>query len=265
MRILYDGTNLTMTITDTADTTEDVYAQLADRIPGTVGAQTAYAGFTGGTGGLTATQDILTWTLGATTGLSFNPAAPVTFPDTATNATSQPVAITVKNNGPGTATITGITVGGANPTDFAITADSCTGQPVAVNGTCSVSVTFSPGGTGERDATLQFADNPCEPPQTLQLTGNGQAPGTPAATITPVSPISFPDTVQGVPSTPVTVTVTNSGSANLAVSTVTIGGANAGHLGTERQHLQRRYGGTECYLHCGSDLHSGAVGARRLH
>jgi hypothetical protein len=31
-------------------------------IPGTLGADTAYVGFTGGTGGYTAIQDILTWT-----------------------------------------------------------------------------------------------------------------------------------------------------------------------------------------------------------
>jgi hypothetical protein len=31
-------------------------------IPATVGANTAYAGFTAGTGGYTATQEILNWT-----------------------------------------------------------------------------------------------------------------------------------------------------------------------------------------------------------
>jgi hypothetical protein len=30
-------------------------------IPSVVGASTAYVGFTGGTGGLTATQNVLTW------------------------------------------------------------------------------------------------------------------------------------------------------------------------------------------------------------
>ena len=97
-----------------------------------------------------------------------------------------------------------------------------------MNGTCTVAVTFTPGGTGERDGLLQFAGIPCEPPQTLQLTGNGVAPSTPGATITPTSPIAFPNTAQAVASSPVTVTVTNSGNANLVISTVTVGGTNAG-------------------------------------
>ena len=95
VHMLYDGTNLTMTITDTTTNATFTHSWAID-IPGTVGAQTAYVGFTGGTGGLFALQDILTWTYGATTGLSFNPAAPLTFPDTTTNVASQPVTVTVK-------------------------------------------------------------------------------------------------------------------------------------------------------------------------
>jgi hypothetical protein len=58
----YDGTNLAMTITDA--TTAAVFTQTwAVNIPGTVGGTTAYVGFTGGTGGYTALQQILNWTM----------------------------------------------------------------------------------------------------------------------------------------------------------------------------------------------------------
>ncbi len=59
--ITYDGTTLTLTITDTV-TNGTFTTSTAINIPTTVGANTAYVGFTGGTGGLTATQKILTWT-----------------------------------------------------------------------------------------------------------------------------------------------------------------------------------------------------------
>jgi hypothetical protein len=57
----YDGTTLTMTITDTV-TNATFTISWPINIPSTVGGNTAYAGFTGATGGQTATQDIITWT-----------------------------------------------------------------------------------------------------------------------------------------------------------------------------------------------------------
>jgi hypothetical protein len=58
----YDGTTLTVKITDTA-TNASATQTYAINIPGITGAS-AFAGFTGGTGGLTATQSILDWTFG---------------------------------------------------------------------------------------------------------------------------------------------------------------------------------------------------------
>jgi hypothetical protein len=60
----YDGTTLTMTITDTVNTTQTFTTSWAINIPGTVGGNTAYVGFTGGTGYSVANQDIIIWTYG---------------------------------------------------------------------------------------------------------------------------------------------------------------------------------------------------------
>ena len=63
--VTYNGTTLTLNLTDTL--TGKTYANSwAINIPTTVGANTAYAGFTGGTGGATATQMIKTWTFVST-------------------------------------------------------------------------------------------------------------------------------------------------------------------------------------------------------
>jgi hypothetical protein len=62
VQITYDGIALTMTITD-ANTPADTFTQSwVVNIPGTVCGNIAYAGFTGGSGGATATQDTLNWT-----------------------------------------------------------------------------------------------------------------------------------------------------------------------------------------------------------
>lgn len=63
---VYDGTTLTVTITDTVTGASYIRAYTID-IPGTLGSSTGYIGFSAGTGGKTATADILTWSYTTTT------------------------------------------------------------------------------------------------------------------------------------------------------------------------------------------------------
>jgi hypothetical protein len=62
VHLTYNGTTLGMTITDTAVPADTFTTSWPINIPGTVGANTAYVGFTAGTGGMTATQEIINWT-----------------------------------------------------------------------------------------------------------------------------------------------------------------------------------------------------------
>jgi hypothetical protein len=59
--MVYNGTNLTMTLTDTV-TNATVTEVFPVNIPSLVGGNAAYVGFTGGTGGMSATQNVLSWT-----------------------------------------------------------------------------------------------------------------------------------------------------------------------------------------------------------
>jgi hypothetical protein len=227
VHMIYGSGSLTMTITDAVTHAAFTHTWTID-IPATIGAATAYAGFTGGTGGFTATQNILTWTFGPTPIVGFAPASPIDFPDVASGTSTPPISITVTNSGGAALNITNVTVMGTNLTDFVITANSCTATAIAVNATCTVAVTFIPSGTGQRQASLQFTDDASSSPQILALTGNGLAPATPGVTFAPSSPILLPSTPQGATSTAVTVTVTNSGNANLIIGAVAFTGVNAG-------------------------------------
>jgi hypothetical protein len=60
----YDGKTLSLTITDLV-TGASVVRSFPIDLPSTIGSTAAYVGFTGGTGGLTASQKILTWTFTA--------------------------------------------------------------------------------------------------------------------------------------------------------------------------------------------------------
>jgi hypothetical protein len=62
--MVYDGTNLTMTLTDTV-TNATVTEAFPVNIPSIVGSNTAWVGFTGGTGGFSATQNVLSWSYSA--------------------------------------------------------------------------------------------------------------------------------------------------------------------------------------------------------
>ena len=61
VQVVYDGTTLTMTITDTVTKSTFTNSWTID-IPSIVGGNNAYVGFTGATGGLSANQEILSWT-----------------------------------------------------------------------------------------------------------------------------------------------------------------------------------------------------------
>ena len=84
--VTYDGTTLTLNLLD--GVTGDAFntSQAID-IPLTVGANTAYVGFTGGSGGLSASQKLLNWTYSAQS-------APPTFaPAAGTYSAAQSVAL----------------------------------------------------------------------------------------------------------------------------------------------------------------------------
>jgi hypothetical protein len=66
----YDGMTLTVTITDATTPGHTFTTSFPIDIPATVGGNTAFVGFTAGTGGETATQEILNWTYNVTSGFS---------------------------------------------------------------------------------------------------------------------------------------------------------------------------------------------------
>jgi hypothetical protein len=90
----YDGTTLTVTESDPT-VNKSASQSYTINIPNTVGGGTAFVGFTGGTGGVTAVQDILTWTYTPTSS-STAPAAPSNLAATAASATQ--VNLTWTNN-----------------------------------------------------------------------------------------------------------------------------------------------------------------------
>jgi hypothetical protein len=90
--ITYNGTTLTMTLTDDVLNTSATESWTVN-IPTTIGSNTAYVGFTGGTGGLSSSQKIETWTLESTPPAGPPAATPSITPGTETFTGSLSVAL----------------------------------------------------------------------------------------------------------------------------------------------------------------------------
>ncbi|HTS06452.1 MAG TPA: choice-of-anchor D domain-containing protein, partial [Candidatus Eisenbacteria bacterium] len=95
----------------------------------------------------------------------------LSFGNQATGTSSSPQPVTLTNSGSAQLTINSISVTGGNATDFSET-NNC-GSIVAPNGSCTISMTFTPTTTGSRNSTVSIADNALNSPQTINLTGTG--------------------------------------------------------------------------------------------
>lgn len=142
--------------------------------------------------------------------LSITPSSLI-FGNQQVNVASSPLPVTVINQG-STATFSNVT---ASP-DFAVSSNGCTGQ-LATGAGCTVSVTFTPTAMGPRTGTLTFTDDAANNPQTIPLSGTGI--GSPVVQLSATS-LSFADQNVATTSASQTVTLTNTGTGPLAMSSI---------------------------------------------
>ena len=154
-------------------------------------------------------------------GVSVIPAGLI-FPNTDLLTTSQARTVTLTNGSNAALTITSIAVTGANSADFAQTNTCATSVPAL--GTCTISVTFAPTSVKPptRSAQITITDSGTGSPQVVDLTGTaGTAP------LVSLSSNSLAFSTQqavGVTSSPLILTVTNTGTAALTITSVVASG-----------------------------------------
>lgn len=155
-------------------------------------------------------------------------ATSLNFASTVVGETSASQTLTLVNKGPGAVSITTLGTAGASPTSFAIAGTStCTlGLSLAANATCTVIVNFVPATAGAHAANLQVASTGTVPGD-IALTGTGAAKTNPVGALSgDVGTLDFSGTVlvPGATSAPRVLTVKNTGTADAAITGLTITG-----------------------------------------
>jgi Beta-propeller repeat/Abnormal spindle-like microcephaly-assoc'd, ASPM-SPD-2-Hydin len=130
---------------------------------------------------------------------------------------SPPQTITVTNTGNSTLTVSSVQITGTNHSDFSQT-NTCTSGGVAPQSTCAINVTFSPTISGTENATVTVTDNAPDSPESTTLTGVGVGAG-PAVTLSPTS-LTFATQLVGTTSPVQNVTLTNTGSSSLSITSI---------------------------------------------
>src|SRR3989442_1698937 len=165
--------------------------------------------------------------------------------------TSAAQNLTLTNNGGTPLNLTSITITGAQAADFAFAAgNTCpTGAgSVAPGASCTISISFSPAATGARPATVTITDDAASSPQSVSLAGMGIAP---AVTLAPTN-LAFGDQRLSTTSPVQTVTLTNSGTATLSITSIALAGLNPGDFaiaaGTTCTNRATVVAGASCLL-----------------
>lgn len=161
----------------------------------------------------------------------------LTFASTNLGTTSAAQTVTLSNTGSLAFTISGVLLGGANSGDFSL--GSGCGVSLTAGASCAIAVAFAPKAVGTRTATITISNTATTRTVTLSGTGAGAAQ---AAVNT--NALTFTYQNLGTTSTAQSVTLTNPGSAVLAIGNVAVTGANAGDFAATSN--------------CGSSLAAGA-------
>ena len=144
----------------------------------------------------------------------------LTFANQATGFASPAKTVTLTNSGSVGLSISSIVLHG----DFALMSPppaSACGTTVAAGGaTCTISVTFKPTVTGDLIGDVTITDDAAGSPHKISLAGKGVTP-TPAVTLVPAS-VDFGNQTFGVTSAPQTITLTNSGTAVLTITSIVV-------------------------------------------
>ena len=158
---------------------------------------------------------------GAVPQIAFN-SSTLAFGNQTVGSSSAAQTITISNTGAAPLNISSFQVTGANTTDFNMSS-KCP-YVIAAGSNCSLSVVFAPSAVGARMASLIVIDNAGTSNQIVSMTGTGT--GTPQIALSPAS-LKFGSASIGGSGATKSITLSNTGSGPLTISTIALSGTNS--------------------------------------
>ena len=149
----------------------------------------------------------------------------ITFASQTVATTSAAKTITLSNTGTAALSVTKVVLSGGDAGDFSL-ASNC-GSSVAAGANCTISITFKPTAAGTRTSAVSLTDNATGSLRSATLSGTGTAPTTATATLSPTS-LTYASQSVGTTSAAKTITLTNSGTAAMTISSIGLSGGNTG-------------------------------------
>ncbi len=169
-------------------------------------------------------------------------------------AQSTTLVETIKNNQSVPLNISAISTGSS---DFTQT-NTCLQQAVAPQGSCTISVTFTPSVSGARIGSLLITDDASNSPQTVALAGSGSA----ATLSLSATTLAFGNEALNIASASQTVTVTNNSLSSVTISSLS---ASGGYSATGNCAGTILAAGQTCTITAGVHAHDDWIGARNAH
>jgi hypothetical protein len=150
------------------------------------------------------------------------------FGDQVAGTMSAPQTATYLNGTTVPVNVQTVSITGSNAADFTIVSDGCQGSILSPGVACGVNVAFAPATNdiGTLQANLVFTDDQIGSPRSIPLTGTATVPA-PLACPSSSTTLNFSNQLIGVASPPLSITITNCGSTDLHVSSVSINGSAA--------------------------------------
>lgn len=132
----------------------------------------------------------------------------LSFGSITVGSSSSGQTVTLRNTGGAAAS--GVSLANSNAAEFVVSANTC-GATLAAGATCTLSVAYTPGGTGTDNATLTFSHSGGSP-ATVSMSGTGTQAASPNLAATP--PLAaFGNVTVGQTSAAVAFTINNTGGA----------------------------------------------------
>jgi hypothetical protein len=147
----------------------------------------------------------------------------LSFGSIAVGSMSGSQSVTIANGTSSSVSLSAAGISGTDASDFAVSSTTC-GSTLPASASCTASIVFQPAVAGTLTANWEITSSTSATPLTVALTGTGTTSGSSALKVNPAN-VAFGPQIIGRPSDSQSVTVTNSGSSSVTISSITSTGS----------------------------------------